>query len=67
MKKTAAECAHDYANKVFTQTIKAFRRKNRNEIVFAALYVFHQQAVNTYHVLADRENQAKQQRWRAAA
>jgi hypothetical protein len=67
MKNTAAECAHDYANEVFAQMIKAFRRKNPNEIVFAALYVLHQQAVNTYHVLADRENQAKQQRWRTAA
>ena len=61
-----ADRAHDYADEVFAEMIKAFKRKKRNEIVFAALYVLHQQAVNTYHILAARAHRAKQQKEMAA-
>ncbi len=62
---TASDRALEYANEVFAEMIKAFRRKNR--LAFAALYVLHQQAVNTYHILAARAHREKQQRWREAA
>ncbi len=62
---TAAEQALNHADQVFAEMIKAFKRKNR--MMFDALYALHQQAVNTYHVLASHAHREKQQEWKVAA
>lgn len=56
-----AQQALNYANEVFAEMLKSFKRKKRNQIVFSALYTLHQQAVNTYHVLATRSHRDKMQ------
>jgi hypothetical protein len=54
-----AEQAFVYTQRVFRKMIKEFKSRKRNEIVFAALYVLHQQALQTYHVLAARSHRKR--------